>query len=108
LSVAQAQAAKDVANIGNLTKQANAAKTGDQAVKLGENLWGMNRAADGVGLIQSGIQKGVINKDDAQTALAMTLYSSGKKAEAQKALDAVSDDKAKVAAHLWSLYMSTH
>ncbi|MBI3676630.1 MAG: hypothetical protein HY243_08425 [Proteobacteria bacterium] len=108
LSVAQAQAAKDNASFAALTKQANAAKTGDQAVKLGENLWGANRAADGVSLIQSGLQKGVTGKDDAQIALGMTLFSSGQKGAAQKALDAVSDEKVKVAAHLWSLYFGTH
>jgi hypothetical protein len=108
LAVAQAQAAKDAASLPVLTKQAQAAKTGDQAVRLGENMWGMNHAADGATLIQSGIQKGVISKDDAETALALDLYSSGQKSAAQKALDQVTDDKAKVAAHLWSLYISTH
>lgn len=107
-TVAQAQAARDVASAGTLIKQANAAKNGDPAVKLGENLWGMNRAADGVNLIQAGLKKGVVDKDDAQVALAMTQFSSGQKGAALRTLDGVTDPKAKVAANLWSLYMRTH
>ncbi len=107
-SVAQAQAGRDAASVGTLIKQANAAKNGDPAVKLGENLWGMNRSADGVNLVQAGIKKGVISKDDAQIALALTQFGSGQKAAALKSLDAVTDEKVKVAADLWALYIRTH
>ena len=70
-----------------------------------ENAWG--KAKDAVATVKAGIAKGVDDKNNAQIRLGMALISSGQKADAQKALDAVKGpdtDKSVMVAHLWSLY----
>src|SRR6185312_15735157 len=69
VGLAQASAAKDAANLANTTKAANAAKSGDPLVKLGEDLTGMGKATDAVNAIQAGIKKGVTDANDAQMRL---------------------------------------
>ncbi|HWA30922.1 MAG TPA: hypothetical protein VG867_07480 [Rhizomicrobium sp.] len=106
-ALAQSNAAKDVAALPAAVKAANAAKNGDLLVKLGENYWGMGKYDDAVSAIQAGIAKGVTSADDAQLALGIALVSAGKKDAAVKAFNAVKDDKAKVVAHIWSVYART-
>jgi hypothetical protein len=104
LNLAKQQAA---ANAANFAKQ-QASGNGDTLVKLGEDLWGQGKAADGLKLIQAGIAKGVSDKDNASIRLGMALMSSGQKDAAIRAFNSVTDPKQKVAAKLWALYARTH
>lgn len=108
VNLAQTNAAKDVANLPNLTKAANAAKNGDLLVKLGENLTGMGKAKDAIGTIQAGIKKGVTDANDAQMRLGQAYLAAGQKDQAVRAFNAVKGDaKAEMVAHVWSLYART-
>ncbi|HEY2034896.1 MAG TPA: hypothetical protein VGH02_14540 [Rhizomicrobium sp.] len=108
VGLAQAAAAKDAANLPNLTKTANAAKNGDLLVKLGEDLTGMGKAQDAIGMIQAGIKKGVTDANDAQMRLGQAYLAAGQKDQALQAFNAVKGDpKAEMVAHIWSLYART-
>src|SRR6185312_3145872 len=108
VGLAQASAAKDAANLANTTKAANAAKSGDPLVKLGEDLTGMGKAADAVNAIQAGIKKGVTDANDAQMRLGQAYLAAGQKSDAISAFGAVKGDpKAEMVAHMWSLYART-
>jgi hypothetical protein len=106
LSKAQADAAKDTANLPNLQKQANAAKTGDLLVQYGENLWGRDQYADAFTAVDAGVNKGGLNKpEDAKISLGITQLSAGKRDAALKTFGAVKGTPAAQAvAHLWSVY----
>ena len=106
LNLAQTQAQKDTANLPNLQKQANAAKTGDLLVSYGENLWGRGQYDDAVNAIQAGIQKGGLSKpDDAQLSLGIAQLSAGHKDPALKTFAGVKDTPAgQATAHVWSIY----
>jgi hypothetical protein len=110
LNTAKAQAAADAAALPKTIAAANAAKTGDADVSLGETYWGMGRYQDAINVIQTGIQKGVTDKDDAQIRLGMAYFGAGQKAQAIAAFNAVSKDNANAAmiAHIWTLYVRTH
>jgi hypothetical protein len=107
LNTAKAQAAADATNFPKMAATAAKAKTGDDAVKLGEELWGVGRAQDAITEIQQGIQKGVTDKDNAQTRLGLAYFAAGQKPAALNAFNAVSKQNANDAmiAHLWSIYM---
>lgn len=108
VGLAQANAAKDAANLPNLTKQANAAKNGDLLVKLGENLTGMGKAQDAITTIQAGIKKGVSDANNAQMRLGQAYLAAGQKDAAVRAFNTVKGDpKAETVAHVWSLYART-
>lgn len=108
IGLAQANAAKDAANLPNLTKAANAAKNGDLLVKLGENLTGMGKAQDAITTIQAGIKKGVTDANDAQMRLGQAYLAAGQKDDAVRAFNSVKGDpKAEMVAHVWSLYTRT-
>jgi tetratricopeptide (TPR) repeat protein len=106
LNLAQTQAQKDTANLPNLQKQANAAKTGDLLASYGENLWGRGQYDDAVTNIQAGIKKGALSKaDDAQISLGIAQLSAGHKDDAMKTFAAVKGSPAAQAtAHLWTVY----
>jgi len=105
VGLAQASAAKDAANLPNLIK---AAKSGDQLVKLGENLTGMGKAQDAINTIQAGIKKGVTNANDAQMRLGQAYLAAGQKDDALHAFNSIKGDpKAEMVAHIWSLYART-
>jgi hypothetical protein len=110
LATAKAQAAADVAALPKTIAAANAAKTGDADVDLGETYWGMGRYQDAVNAIQAGLGKGVADKDNAQLRLGMAYYGAGQKAPAVSAFSAVSKGNANDAmiAHIWTLYVHTH
>jgi|HubBroStandDraft_6_1064221.scaffolds.fasta_scaffold14924_5 hypothetical protein len=110
LATAKAQAAADAAALPRTIAAANAAKTGDALVGLGESYWGMGRYQDAVGAVQAGIKKGVADKDDAQLRLGMAYYGAGQKADAAAAFNAVpkGNDGIAIVAHIWTLYVHTH
>jgi hypothetical protein len=108
LALAKTQAAADVANEAKNIAAAQAAPKGDPLVKIGEDQWGQGKAKEAVATIKAGMAKPLDDKNNAQIRLGMALISSGQKAEAQKAFDAVKaatpTDKSAMVAHLWSLY----
>jgi len=108
VGLAKAAAAKDQANLGNLTKQAYAAKNGDLLVKLGEDLTGMGKTDDALKAIQAGIKKGVTDSADAQMRLGQAQLASGDKSGAIRTFGAIKGDaKQEMVAHIWSLYART-
>jgi TolA-binding protein len=106
LNLAQTQAAKDVAGLANLQKQANASKSGDLLVQYGEDLWGMGKFDDAVNAIQAGIKKGNLSKAaEAQISLGIAQLSAGQKPAAAQTFAGVKGDPGATAvAHLWSVY----
>jgi hypothetical protein len=108
LTLAKAQAAKDSADFPAMQKAAAAAKSGDPAIKLSEELWGFGRYADALSLAQSAIEKGVTDKNNAQIRLGQAELGAGHKDAAESAFDKVGrDDPAEqVIAHLWAVYAS--
>jgi len=109
LNLAKAQAAKDSAGFGAMQKAADAAKTGDADVKLGEEYWGFGRYSDALSTVQSGIKKGVSDKANAQIRLGQAYLGAGQKDAAERAFNSVTKDdgNAQVIAHLWSIYART-
>ncbi|HEY1613739.1 MAG TPA: hypothetical protein VGF97_08625 [Rhizomicrobium sp.] len=109
LNTAKAQAAADTANFAKNQAAAAKARTGEDAVKLGEELWGEGKAQDALTEIQQGIQKGVTDKDNAQLRLGLAYLGAGQKDAAIHAFEAVSKDNANDAmiAHLWMIYART-
>jgi Tfp pilus assembly protein PilF len=105
-ALAQAQAAKDTANLPNLQKQANASRTGDLLVQYGENLWGRGQYADAVNAIQAGIHKGGLDKpDEAQLSLGIAQLGAGQKDAAMKTFGGIKGSPAaQTVAHIWSVY----
>jgi hypothetical protein len=102
MNTASAQAAKDAASLANAVATA---KNGDALVKLGESQWGIGKAQDAVRLIQSGIQKGVSDKGNAEIRLGTAYLGAGQKDAAQRAFATVkTDPKEQIIAHLWALY----
>lgn len=106
LNTAKAQAAKDAASYQKNLAAAQKAKSGDDLVKLGEQLVGSGRAQDAIGVIQQGIQKGPTDKDSAQIQLGLAYLAAGQKPAAVSAFNAVSKQSGNDAmvAHLWSIY----
>jgi len=106
LNTAKAQAAKDAPNYQKNLAAAQKAKSGDDLVKLGEQLVGAGRAQDAIGVIQQGIQKGPTDKDSAQIQLGLAYLAAGQKPAALSAFNAVSKENANDAmiAHLWAIY----
>lgn len=108
VGLAKAAAAKDQANLGNLAKQAYAAKNGDLLVKLGENLTGMGKTDDALKAIQAGIAKGVTDAGDAQMRLGQAQLAAGDKDAAVRTFNKIKGDpKQEMVAHMWSLYART-
>jgi tetratricopeptide (TPR) repeat protein len=103
--VANAAAAKDMAGLANAEKTA---KTGDDLVKIGEDLTGAGKAQDAVAQIQAGIAKGVTDKANAQIRLGQAYLAAGQKDAAVRAFNAAKDDATwGVVAHVWSIYART-
>jgi len=107
LNTAKAQAAADAANYQKNLAAAQKQKTGDDLVKLGQQLTGAGRAQDAIPLIQQGTQKGLTDKDNAQIALGLAYLAAGQKPAAVNALNAVSKQNANdvMIAHLWAIYV---
>ncbi|HEX4080543.1 MAG TPA: hypothetical protein VHX61_16905 [Rhizomicrobium sp.] len=109
LNTAKAQAATDASSFPKRAAAASKAKTGDDAVKLGEEMAGAGKGQDAVNEIQSGIQKGVADKDNAEIQLGIASLDAGQKDAAVRAFGAVSKTDANNAmiAHLWAIYANT-
>ncbi|HEX3429993.1 MAG TPA: hypothetical protein VHT03_03825 [Rhizomicrobium sp.] len=106
LNTAKTQAAKDAANYQKNLAAAQKAKSGDDLVKLGEQLVGAGRAQDAIAVIQQGIQKGPTDKDGAQIELGLAYLAAGQKPAAINAFNAASKQSGNDAmiAHLWAIY----
>jgi len=109
LNTAKVQAAADAANFTKTAAAAAKARTGDDAVKLGVELWGAGRAQDALSEIQLGIQKGVSDKDNAQIRLGLANLGAGQKAAALAAFNSVPKEDTNYAmiARLWAAYART-
>lgn len=105
LNKAKGQFAADAANFAKASAAANASKSGDDLVKLGESQWALGRGDVTVQLVQAGISKGVTDKDNAEIRLGMGYLAKGQKDAAQRAFAAArTDPKESIIAHVWSLY----
>ncbi len=82
------------------------ARTGDNAVNLGEEMVGSGKAQDGIAEIQQGIQKNPTDKNGAQIELGIAYLDAGQKDAAIKTFNAVPQDDANnyMIAHLWAIY----
>jgi hypothetical protein len=85
---------------------AQKAPKGDDLVAIGEFQIGDGKAKDAIGTIQSGIAKGLNDPSEGQIRLGAAYIAAGQKADAIKALAAVSktDEKGSLIAHLYSVY----
>jgi len=111
LNTAKAQAATDAANFPKTAAAAAKARTGDDAVRLGEELTGAGRAPDAINEMQQGIQKGVTDKGNAQISLGLAYLAAGQKDMAIRTFNAVpkEDTNNAMLAHLWAIYThNTH
>lgn len=109
LNTAKTQAATDEANFAKTAAAAAKAKTGEDSVKLGEEMAGDGKGQDAINEIQQGIQKGVMDKNNAQIQLGIAYLDAKQKDAAIRAFDAVpqSDANNSMVAHLWSIYART-
>jgi hypothetical protein len=109
--LAKKNAADESANINKALATAKKG-SGDDLVKVGEELSGMGRYADAVDAIKAGIAKGVKDSDNAQVRLAVALYGAKQKPAAVSALDKViksgKTPNGKMIAQMWSLYIRNH
>lgn len=109
LNLAHQTLASDLANLPKTVQAANADKSGNSLVKLGEDYCGMGRYKDAVDAIQAGIKKGVGDPDNAQIRLGQALYGAGQKDAALKAFaKATKTPNGEMTAHLWALYVRGH
>jgi tetratricopeptide (TPR) repeat protein len=100
LGLANAAIAKD-----NIAAAEAHARTGDDLVKVGEDLTGAGKGQDAVTQIQAGIAKGVSDKGNAQIRLGQAYVAAGQKDAAVHAFNAAKDDPAwGVIANIWSIY----
>ena len=106
LNTAKAQDAETLANFAKLAAAADKARTGDDAINLGEELSGAGRFQDAIKEIQKGIQKGATDKGDAQIELGLAYLGAGQKDAAISAFNAVpqQDTNNAMIAHLWAIY----
>ncbi len=109
--MAKKNAADESANISKALAAAQKQKTGDDLIKIGEELSGMGRYADAVDAIKTGIGKGVKDSDNAQIRLAVAQYGAKQKPAALSSLDKViksGSANGKMVAQMWSLYIRGH
>ncbi|HEY3638470.1 MAG TPA: tetratricopeptide repeat protein [Rhizomicrobium sp.] len=106
LTTAQKQATADAPNFGKMAAAAGKARSGDDAVKLGEEMAGAGKGQDAITQIQQGIQKGPTDKNGAQIELGIAYLEAGQKDAAIRTFNAVPADDANnsMIAHLWAIY----
>jgi tetratricopeptide (TPR) repeat protein len=103
LGLANGAVAKD-----NIPAAEAHAKTGDDLVKIGEDLTGAGKGQDAVAQVQAGIAKGVSDKANAQMRLGEAYLAAGQKDAALRAFNSIKDDPAwGIVAHVWSVYART-
>lgn len=108
-AMAKQNAAAENAGIDKALAAAKKQKTGDDLIKVGEQLTGMGRYADAVGAIQDGIAKGVKDLDNAEVRLAVALFNNKQKPQALAALGKVGKTpNGKTIAKMWELYIRSH
>jgi hypothetical protein len=104
LTLAKSQSAANAANLAKDTAAANAAPQGDALVKVGEDMIGMGKAKDAIGVIQNGMKKPLTDAANAQIRLGQAYLAAGQKADAAAAFGKVKTTDANgVVAHLWTL-----
>jgi len=101
--------ASDVAGLAKAQADAQKAKTGDDLVKIGEDLTGMGKFADAATAIQAGIAKGVKDADNAQVRLALAQYGAKQKPQALNSLEKAKASKnGTTIAKAWAAYIRGH
>jgi hypothetical protein len=112
LNMAKTQAATDAAAFAKAQAAANAAKTGDALVKIGDQLWSQGKYQDSLESVKAGIAKGgLTNADAAQISLARAYIGLHQRDQAVKALAEVSKSAPAhtlALAKLWSIFARTH
>jgi tetratricopeptide (TPR) repeat protein len=111
LSLAKTNAAADLAGLAKSEAAANASKTGDLSIHLGEDYWGMGRYQDALNAVKAGIAKSPTNPDEAQIRLGMVYIGLHQRDAAVHALSAVSKTAPAhtlTIARMWSIYARTH
>jgi len=98
----------EAAAIAKNLAAAQKGRTGDELIKIGEELVGMGRYADAVGVIQAGIAKGVADTDNAQVRLAVALYGNKQKPAALSALERTKTPNGTMVAKMWGAYIRGH
>jgi hypothetical protein len=105
MNMAKTQAAQGAATWNQRLAAAKAAPTGDDLVKLGEDLTGQGRAKDAIDLVQQGIAKGKGDANNAQMRLGQAYLASGQKGDATRAFGKVKGTPGEeIDARLWTLY----
>lgn len=105
MGMTKAQVAASQAEWGKRLAEAKASKNGDALIKLGEDLWGQNKAKDAIDLIQQGIAKDKTDMNNAQIRLGMAYLAAGQKDSALHAFAKVKGDpRWETIAHVWTLY----
>jgi hypothetical protein len=111
LNTAKAQDAATQAGFAKQAAAAAKARTGDDAINLGEEMAGAGQAhaQDAITEMQQGIQKGATDKGDAQIELGLAYLDAGQKDAAIRAFNAVpsTDANNSMIAHFWSIYAKT-
>lgn len=106
LNRAKAEAAKDLAGLDAITKEASGKPNGEPLAKIGAAYLGHDLNEKAVSVLQSAIAKGGLKSiDEAYVRLGVANLNLGKKAEAVKAFQSVSDkSNLNRVAKLWILY----
>lgn len=106
LNRAKAEAAKDLAGLDALTKEASSKPNGEPLAKIGAAYLGHGLNDKAISTLQSAIAKGGLKSvDEAYVRLGVANLNLGKKAEAIKAFQSVSDkSNLSRVAKLWILY----
>jgi hypothetical protein len=110
LALTKQSQAGDFASLGKTLAAANASKTGDELVKIGEDYCGMGKYPDAIAAIVNGIKKDTLrDPDNAQVRLAQAYFGAGQKQPALAALAKVKGSpNSQMVAHLWELYIRSH
>lgn len=105
MGMAKNQAGTNAAQWNAKLAAAKSSPSGEDLVKLGEDLTGQGKGKDAIALIQQGIAKGKLDLDNANMRLGQAYLGAGQKADAIKAFNQVkgTPNNEKIA-HLWVLF----
>ena len=108
IAKAKADAAADQAALPAFDKEAQTATDGKKELLLGQRYVSYAKFSDGIAAIKRGIGKGGFDAGEGQLRLGQALYAAGRRAEAQRAFDAVPAGNPYAAvANLWSIHART-